>query len=68
MFWKAWAEAGSPPRAVPQEAQGKGGKLVPMPKVSDGAGRPDARSLRRGRGQARAQTVGDRGGGEVLTH
>lgn len=42
MFWKAWAEAGSPPRALPQEAQGKRGMLVPMPKVSDGSKRLDA--------------------------
>lgn len=47
MLWKAWAEAGSPPRAVPQEARGKGGKLVLMPKVSDGAKRPAALSRRR---------------------
>lgn len=40
MFWKARAKAGSPPSAVPWEAQGQGGKLVPVAKVSDGAQRP----------------------------
>lgn len=68
MLWKAWAEAGSPPRAVPQEARGKGGKLVLMPKVSDGAKRPAALSHPGHEARPLVEVVGDPGGGEALTH
>lgn len=37
MFWTPVAKAGSPKRAVPREARGEGGELVPTPDVSAGA-------------------------------